>query len=91
RRSIFGTGTAQVILTASVLTLFLYLTHFSWPAAVIGGIGLAMSSTAMALQLMKEKGMTSNEGGQLGFSILLFQDMAVIPALAVIPLLAGGT
>ncbi|CFW61073.1 TPA: glutathione-regulated potassium-efflux system protein KefB [Yersinia enterocolitica] len=56
----------------------------------IFGIGLAMSSTAMALQLMREKGMNRNEGGQLGFSVLLFQDMAVIPALALIPILAGG-
>ncbi len=91
RRSIFGVGAAQVIFTASVLAVLLYLTDFSWQAAVIGGIGMAMSSTAMALQLMKEKGMNRNEGGQLGFSVLLFQDMAVIPALALIPLLAGGT
>lgn len=49
-----------------------------------------MSSTAMALQLMREKGMNRNEGGQLGFSVLLFQDMAVIPALALIPILAGN-
>ncbi|OTA19478.1 putative cation:proton antiport protein [Xenorhabdus beddingii] len=91
RRSIFGAGTAQVTLTALLLTSFLCLTDFSWQAAVMGGIGLAMSSTAMALQLMREKGMTKNEGGQLGFSILLFQDMAVIPALAMIPLLAGGS
>ncbi|MEY0160234.1 cation:proton antiporter, partial [Providencia manganoxydans] len=52
---------------------------------------IAMSSTAMALQLMNEKGMNHNEGGQLGFAVLLFQDMAVIPILAVIPLLAGET
>ncbi|ERT13547.1 hypothetical protein O185_08210 [Photorhabdus temperata J3] len=91
RRSIFGVGAAQVIFTAGVLAGLLYLTDFSWQAAVIGGIGMAMSSTAMALQLMKEKGMNRNEGGQLGFSVLLFQDMAVIPALAVIPLLAGET
>jgi glutathione-regulated potassium-efflux system protein KefB len=66
------------------------LTHFSWQAAVIGGIGLAMSSTAMALQLMRDKGMNRNEAGQLGFSVLLFQDLAVIPALALVPLLAGS-
>ncbi|PHM35597.1 glutathione-regulated potassium-efflux system protein KefB [Xenorhabdus innexi] len=90
RRSIFGAGTVQVVLTASVLASFLFLTHFSWQAAVIGGVGLAMSSTAMALQLMREKGMANNEGGQLGFSILLFQDIALIPALALIPILAGG-
>ncbi len=49
-----------------------------------------MSSTAMALQLMSDKGMKRNESGQLGFSVLLFQDLAVIPALALVPLLAGG-
>ncbi|WP_340611825.1 glutathione-regulated potassium-efflux system protein KefB [Xenorhabdus bharatensis] len=91
RRSIFGAGTVQVVLTALVLASFLCLTNFSWQAAVIGGVGLAMSSTAMALQLMREKGMANNEGGQLGFSILLFQDIALIPALALIPILAGGT
>ncbi len=65
-------------------------TGFSWQAAVVGGIGLAMSSTAMALQLMREKGMSRSESGQLGFSVLLFQDLAVIPALALVPLLAGS-
>ncbi|QCR34798.1 glutathione-regulated potassium-efflux system protein KefB [Nissabacter sp. SGAir0207] len=89
RRSIFGVGAGQVGLTAAVLFALLYLSDFAWQAAVVGGIGLAMSSTAMALQLMKDKGMKRNEGGQLGFSVLLFQDMAVIPALALIPLLAG--
>ncbi|CQH44293.1 glutathione-regulated potassium-efflux system protein KefB [Yersinia enterocolitica] len=90
RRSIFGVGAGQVVITATVLGALLYFTQFAWQAAVIGGIGLAMSSTAMALQLMREKGMNRNEGGQLGFSVLLFQDMAVIPALALIPILAGG-
>jgi len=89
RRQIFGVGAGQVILTALVLGGLLYLTHFAWQAAVIGGIGLAMSSTAMAMQLMQDKGMTRNEGGQLGFAVLLFQDIAVIPALALVPVLAG--
>ncbi|RWR02499.1 potassium transporter KefB [[Pantoea] beijingensis] len=90
RRSIFGVGTSQVLLSAAVLGGLLYLTDFSWQAAIIGGIGLAMSSTAMALQLMRDKGMNRSESGQLGFSVLLFQDIAVIPALALVPLLAGG-
>lgn len=90
RRSIFGVGAAQVLLSAAVLAGLLMLTKFSWQAAVIGGIGLAMSSTAMALQLMRDKGMNRNEAGQLGFSVLLFQDLAVIPALALVPLLAGN-
>lgn len=90
RRSIFGVGAAQVVLSAGVLAMLLMLTHFSWQAAIVGGIGLAMSSTAMALQLMREKGMNRSESGQLGFSVLLFQDLAVIPALALVPLLAGN-
>ena len=90
RRSIFGVGAAQVLLSAAILAGLLMLTQFSWQAAVIGGIGLAMSSTAMALQLMRDKGMNRSESGQLGFSVLLFQDLAVIPALALVPLLAGN-
>ncbi|MFH8135824.1 glutathione-regulated potassium-efflux system protein KefB [Pantoea osteomyelitidis] len=90
RRSIFGVGAAQVIFSAAVLGVLLWLTDFEWQAAVIGGIGLAMSSTAMALQLMRDKGMNRSEAGQLGFSVLLFQDLAVIPALALVPLLAGS-
>ncbi|WP_394541702.1 glutathione-regulated potassium-efflux system protein KefB [Pantoea sp. SGAir0418] len=90
RRSIFGVGAAQVLVSAAILGVLLWLTDFSWQAAVIGGIGLAMSSTAMALQLMRDKGMNRSESGQLGFSVLLFQDLAVIPALALVPLLAGS-
>lgn len=90
RRSIFGVGAAQVLFSAAILAGLLMLTQFAWQAAVIGGIGLAMSSTAMALQLMRDKGMNRSESGQLGFSVLLFQDLAVIPALALVPLLAGN-
>ncbi|MDF4697002.1 cation:proton antiporter, partial [Vibrio parahaemolyticus] len=73
RRAIFGVGSMQVVLTASIFSgLILVFTSFSWQAAVIGGLGIAMSSTAMALQLMNEKGMNHNEGGQLGFAVLLF-------------------
>ncbi|WP_241569695.1 glutathione-regulated potassium-efflux system protein KefB [Rosenbergiella collisarenosi] len=90
RRSIFGVGAGQVIFSSVILAGLLLITQFSWQAAIIGGIGLAMSSTAMALQLMQEKGMNRSEAGQLGFSVLLFQDLAVIPALALVPLLAGN-
>jgi len=90
RQSIFGVGAAQVLLSAAILAGLLMLTDFAWQAAVIGGIGLAMSSTAMALQLMRDKGMNRSEAGQLGFSVLLFPYQAVIPALALVPLLAGG-
>ena len=90
RRSIFGVGALQLFLTAILLGGSLWLTHATWQASLIGGIGLAMSSTAIAIQLMRDKGMYRNEGGQLGFAVLLFQDMAVIPALALIPFLTGG-
>ncbi|MBJ3815039.1 glutathione-regulated potassium-efflux system protein KefB [Shimwellia pseudoproteus] len=90
RRSIFGIGAAQVLVSAAILAGLLMVTQFSWQAALVGGIGLAMSSTAMALQLMRDKGMNRSESGQLGFSVLLFQDLAVIPALALVPLLAGN-
>lgn len=90
RHSIFGVGAAQVAITAVLLGAALTFTGMRWQAALIGGIGLAMSSTAIALQLMRNKGMNRNEGGQLGFSVLLFQDMAVIPALSLIPFLSGG-
>lgn len=90
RRSIFGVGTGQVLVSALILAILLMQTDFSWQAALVGGIGMAMSSTAMALQLMRDKGMNRNEAGQLGFSVLLFQDLAVIPALALVPLLAGN-
>lgn len=91
RRPIFGLGALQVLLTAGLLMALLLLLGFSWQSALISGLGLAMSSTAMGLQLMREYGMTRNDGGQSGFAILLFQDMAVVPVLALIPMLAVGT
>lgn len=90
RRPIFGLGALQVLLTAGLLLGLLLLLGFSWQSALISGLGLAMSSTAMGLQLMREYGMTRNDGGQSGFAILLFQDMAVVPVLALIPMLAVG-
>ncbi|MGL5757575.1 glutathione-regulated potassium-efflux system protein KefB [Plesiomonas sp.] len=90
RRPIFGLGSLQVMLTAGLLMLLLLKLGFNWQSALISGLGLAMSSTAMGLQLMREYGMTRNEGGQSGFAILLFQDMAVVPVLALIPLLTAG-
>lgn len=90
RRPIFGLGALQVLLTVGLLMGLLLLLGFSWQSALISGLGLAMSSTAMGLQLMREYGMTRNDGGQSGFAILLFQDMAVVPVLALIPMLAVG-
>ena len=86
RRSIFGVGAAQVLLSAALLAGLLMLTHFSWQAAVVGGIGLAMSSTAMALQLMREKGMNRSESGQLDFDWMKIG----MKVLAFVGMLIGG-
>ncbi len=90
RRSIFGVGTLQVVVTAAIMASLLFLAKFSWQAAIVGGLGMAMSSTAMALLLMNEKGCPTKKAGNL-VSVLLFQDMAVIPIMALIPLLAGDS
>ncbi len=88
RRSIFGGGSAQVIGCAVALTLAGILAGFGWKTALVAGLGLALSSTAIALQVMKERNLMSTGSGQAGFSILLFQDIAAIPILALLPLLA---
>ncbi len=91
RRDIFGLGLAQVISSGVVLaglaSLFAGLT---WQAATIVGFGLALSSTAFAMQTLEEQGETSTRHGQKAFAILLFQDIAIVPLLALIPLLAPG-
>lgn len=89
RREIFGLGTAQVVATGLALTaLALLLGVEGWQAALIIGFGLALSSTAFALQILDEKGDTNTRYGQRSFSLLLFQDLAIVPLLALIPLLA---
>ncbi|HIV70038.1 MAG TPA: glutathione-regulated potassium-efflux system protein KefC [Candidatus Aquabacterium excrementipullorum] len=87
RRSIFGWGSVQLLGCALVLGGGALAFHVAWPVAVVAGLGLALSSTAVALQVMHERNLMSTTGGQAGFSILLFQDVAAIPILALIPLL----
>ncbi len=91
RQSIFVMGTLQVVVTGIVLmgTIFLLLQQ-SLSASFVIGFALALSSTAFVLQLLAEKQQLNTTHGQQSFSILLFQDIAAIPLLAVIPLLAGG-
>ena len=88
RRSILGVGGAQMLLTALLLGCVALLFQVSWQTALIGALGLALSSTAIALQTLTEKGKLNTRAGQSGFAVLLFQDIAVIPLLAILPLLA---
>jgi glutathione-regulated potassium-efflux system ancillary protein KefC len=87
RRPIFGTGSAQVLGCAALLTLVAMAFGVSWRVSLVAGLGLALSSTAIALQVMGERNLLPTTSGQSAFSILLFQDVAAIPILALLPLL----
>ena len=89
RRGVFGLGTAQVMGTVAVLTGVGVLAGLSVPAALVAAMGLSLSSTAIALRVLAERGISSGPAGQSGFAMLLFQDLAVVPLLAIIPVLAG--
>jgi len=87
RRPIFGWGSAQVLGCAALLTALAMLLGVGWKIALVAGLGLALSSTAIALQVMNERNLMPASSGQAAFSILLFQDVAAIPILALLPLL----
>jgi glutathione-regulated potassium-efflux system protein KefB len=90
RRPILGLGGAQVVLTTLVLSGLCNLLGISWQSSLAVGMGLALSSTAIALRVIEEQRLEGTEAGQSGFAVLLFQDIAVIPMLAMLPLLAGN-
>ncbi|MFN9727187.1 glutathione-regulated potassium-efflux system protein KefC [Acidovorax sp.] len=90
RRPIFGTGTAQVLGCAAVLFALGALAGLPWRMSLVGALGLALSSTAIALQSLSERNLMRTHSGQAGFSILLFQDVAAIPILALLPLLGAA-
>ncbi|MGB7995541.1 MAG: glutathione-regulated potassium-efflux system protein KefB [Photobacterium halotolerans] len=95
RQPILGLGGSQVVLTSLVIaSLVLLCGQFvgavDWRVALVIGMGLALSSTAIALRIIEEQGIGGSQTGQSGFAVLLFQDIAVIPMLAVLPLLAGS-
>jgi monovalent cation:proton antiporter-2 (CPA2) family protein len=89
RARVFGVGAAQVALSGAALGLGALALGLSWQAALVAGLGLSLSSTAFTLQLLGERNELATPMGQTGFGILLFQDLAVIPLLAVLPLLGS--
>ncbi len=90
RRAVFGLGTAQVIATAAVLATLAHLAGVAWPGAIVLGAGLAMSSTAIVLPMLSERELLTSPAGRDAFAVLLFQDLAFIPLVALVPLLARG-
>ncbi|OLQ85358.1 glutathione-regulated potassium-efflux system protein KefB [Vibrio panuliri] len=91
RGPILGLGGAQVALTTAFIASVINVMGLSWQVSLTIGMGLALSSTAIALRVIEEQGLAGSETGQSGFAVLLFQDIAVIPMLAMLPLLAGNT
>ncbi len=90
RRTVFGMGGAQVLASGTLLAAVCLALGLTPGAAIIAGFGLSLSSTAFALQLLAERNQLTTGYGRLAFGILLFQDLAVIPLLALLPLLGDG-
>ncbi|MFT5572948.1 MAG: glutathione-regulated potassium-efflux system ancillary protein KefC [Cryomorphaceae bacterium] len=89
RKPILGLGGLQLVLTSALIALALYFfAGLAWQLALAIGLCLALSSTAIVLQSLSERGQLNTQAGNNAFSVLLFQDIAVIPMLALLPLLA---
>ena len=90
RKMVIGLGLGQLLLTAGVIYGFALLFDVPHHVAIIIGFGLALSSTAFCLKLLAERGGISTQMGQMSFSILLLQDLSVVPLLALVSMFAGG-
>jgi glutathione-regulated potassium-efflux system ancillary protein KefC len=88
RRSVFGGGSVQMLASGALLACAAVIAGLPWQAAVLAGFTGALSSTAIAVQTMKERGWLASPMGKAAFGILLFQDIAAIPLVGIVPLLA---
>jgi glutathione-regulated potassium-efflux system protein KefB len=89
RREVFGLGALQILATGVPLALYYLLYAPTWQSALLTGMTLALSSTALVMQILNERGETASRHGRAAFSVLLMQDLAVVPLLAMVPLLSG--
>ena len=87
RRSMFGLGTLQILVSGSAIALFMHLSEPDWGIDLLAGLTLALSSTAFVMQILQERGEIASPHGQTTFAILLMQDLAVVPLLALVPIL----
>ena len=90
RASVFGGGMLQMVACGLLLGLFCMFLGLRWQVAILIGLTLALSSTAIAMQAMNERNLTISQMGRSAFAVLLFQDIAAIPLVAMIPLLASS-
>ena len=88
RNKVLGLGLPQMVLTAIVVTLIVQLFGFAFNTAIIVGLAFAMSSTAIAMQTAEQRDITRTDAGRASLAVLLVQDVAVIPILAIVPILA---
>jgi len=91
RRAVFGGGALQMTACGLVLAAGLLALGLAWQAALVAGLALAMSSTAIAVQTMNERNLMAAPVGRASFGVLLFQDIAAIPLIALVPFLGTGT
>jgi len=92
RGLLFGLGSAQMLATAAILGVYLvFLVKVQWQTAIILGFGFAMSSTAIIMTTLQERGALASEHGQTTFAILMAQDLWVVPVMGLVPILAHGT
>jgi len=87
RRSMFGLGSLQILVSGGFIALLMHLSEPDWGIDVLAGLTLALSSTAFVMQILQERGEIASPHGQTTFAILLMQDLAVVPLLALIPIL----
>jgi glutathione-regulated potassium-efflux system ancillary protein KefC len=90
RRTLFGLGSLQIVLSALLIAGYFRLFEHSWGTALLIGCSFALSSTAFVVQMLRDQGEIATHHGQTAFAVLLMQDLAVVPLLALVPLLADS-
>lgn len=88
RKEVFGLGSAQILVSGFLIFLYATLYANSWQVALLVSLTFALSSTAFVMQILQEKGIVYSVEGKTSFSILLMQDLAVVPLLALVPIVA---
>ncbi len=88
RREVFGLGSLQVLVSGLALAAYIHLFDYPLPLALLIGITFALSSTAFVLQILQERGEIASRHGMTAFSVLLMQDLAIVPLLAAVPILS---
>ena len=88
RRMLFGLGSLQIVLSTLLIAAYFHLFQLSWSTALLIGASFALSSTAVVIQMLRDQGEIASPYGQTAFAVLLMQDLAVVPLLAMVPVIA---